>query len=81
MLHADNQSQLEAHLAVLSTWQMDCKLRNAFFNYLQNIYCVPGNGKECDQAHSLAIEKRLTGQDEFAHGAFHADFISLRSLK
>ena len=81
VLHADNQSQLEAHLAALSTWQMDYKLRNAFFNYLQNIYCVPGNGKECDQAHSLAIEKRLTGQDEFAHGAFHADFISLRSLK
>jgi capsular polysaccharide export protein len=81
VLHAKDKNDLHAHLTVLPNWQVDHSLRNAFFNYLQQIYCINGNSKDCDDAHCFAIEKRLTGQDEFAHGPFNADFVSLSSTQ
>ncbi|RBP85529.1 capsular biosynthesis protein [Marinomonas rhizomae] len=67
VLHANNRQQLSNCLnEVYQGWKMNPLLRDKFFSFLKNVYCVPRVTKDDDE-HILAVKQRLTETDEFSN--------------
>lgn len=70
VLHCGNQHQLEIALQRLPNWQPNQLLRNAYFNYLQQVYCIAGRWFECSNEHVQAVKARLLATDAFSKGEY-----------
>lgn len=66
VLHCDNQQALNDTLQRLPNWQPNSVLKNAFFNYLKQVYCITGRWLDCTDEHAQAVKARLLAQDEFS---------------
>lgn len=65
-LQAKNASQLSSALNLVGTWQQNRSLRDNFFHYLQQYYCILGHWGEPTTEHVNAVEQRLLGLDQFS---------------
>lgn len=62
--HAPDFIRLVGALNNLENWNFDILLKNNFFRYLKEIYCIPSSHHMVTSEHVEAVRKRLLGFDQ-----------------
>jgi capsular polysaccharide export protein len=65
-LQANNLDELKDCLNKIPLWKQDMVLTSNFLQFLNDVYCIPGDRKKPTKEHFKAIENRILAVDEFS---------------